>query len=688
MWGGFFGYMLINYCIIAILINKLNLKTFRMKKAITIIAILLFVSLQTFSQAHDWSWGKGIGGPQNDQGASIVSDASGNVYMTGSFYSNTITFGAYTLTNFDSSYNNTADIFLVKYDPNGNVLWAERFGGASGDIPESMTLDANGNIFITGYFYSNVIPFGPDSLKLNDTVDFNCQVFLMKFNSDGAPLWCRNSKSLNFLSESIGYCVKTDNSGNVYITGHTNNIIIFETDTLRPSGMHGCTLFLAKYDASGNYIWGTSPVNGFPEANGDTGYGLATDASGNVYLSGGFCSNDIWFGNNHFINLSQTGGSSPFLAKYSPSGVVLWAKTPVNNSIWASECKMVFGADGFLYVTFCGSWGSSNGSVLNKFNSNGGLIWQRDYSGPDHYGEYNSDIFSDLNGNIYVTGYFNDSLFVLGSDTVRNDTIINSSSSDLFIAKYDGSGNVIWAKSAGGTNNDYAFGGTVDHYGNIYLTGYYNSNSMVFGGDTLLNDTTNHSSDIFFTRITNTNCSANFNLYPDTSQVHHYWAINNATGVQPLHYLWSWGDSTYDTIPYPSHVYADSGIYTICLSITDSSGCTSTYCDSSYHIMRTSNYMVYVNVISNILTAIKTPNSKNEISVYPNPSSSTITIQQSTPSPNQQLLITNILGEEIYHQAMNNSTQTTIDVSQWSNGVYFYQIRGDKETLQGKFVKQ
>ena len=76
----------------------------------------------------------------------------------------------------------------------------------------------------------------------------------------------------------------------------------------------------------------------------------------------------------------------------------------------------------------------------------------------------------------------------------------------------------------------------------------------------------------------------------------------------------------------------------------------------------------------------------NSINFYPNPASSTIAIHQSTPSTNQQLLITNILGEEIYHQPINNSTQITIDISQWSNGVYFYQIRNDKETLQGKFV--
>ena len=95
-----------------------------------------------------------------------------------------------------------------------------------------------------------------------------------------------------------------------------------------------------------------------------------------------------------------------------------------------------------------------------------------------------------------------------------------------------------------------------------------------------------------------------------------------------------------------------------------------------------------VELPDNLTNGIKTINKNEEISFYPNPASSTITISQSTPSPNQQLLITNILGEEIYHQTINNTTQTTIDVSRWSNGVYFYQIRGDKETLQGKFVKQ
>jgi YVTN family beta-propeller protein len=182
-------------------------------------------------------------------------------------------------------------------------------------------------------------------------------------------------------------------------------------------------------------------------------------------------------------------------------------------------------------------------------------------------------------------------------------------------------------------------------------------------------------------------CSANFFLYPDTSVQHHYYIINYATGVQPLHYLWSWGDGNTDTIAYPSHTYLDSGVYTICLSITDSTGCTSTFCDSSYHIMRTSNYMVTVNIISNIMTATKTETDNNAISVYPNPATNSLTLNSQLSILNSQLLITDVFGRTVCHQSITNS-QTTIDISQLSNGVYFYQVIGGKETVRGKFVKK
>ena len=98
--------------------------------------------------------------------------------------------------------------------------------------------------------------------------------------------------------------------------------------------------------------------------------------------------------------------------------------------------------------------------------------------------------------------------------------------------------------------------------------------------------------------------------------------------------------------------------------------------------------MVYVDVISNTQSGIKTIDNKNIISIYPNPATSAITIHQSSPSTNQQLIITDVTGREVYHQAINISTQTTIDISQLSNGVYFYQVTNNTETFRGKFVKE
>jgi hypothetical protein len=98
--------------------------------------------------------------------------------------------------------------------------------------------------------------------------------------------------------------------------------------------------------------------------------------------------------------------------------------------------------------------------------------------------------------------------------------------------------------------------------------------------------------------------------------------------------------------------------------------------------------MAYINVHAPVgINEIKAINSS--CSVYPNPANGDLNINFSSKSPilNYQLLITDILGNDIYKQTIN-SIDSRIDVSKWNNGVYFYQIRGDKETLQGKFVKQ
>ncbi|MEI6817660.1 MAG: T9SS type A sorting domain-containing protein [Bacteroidota bacterium] len=85
-------------------------------------------------------------------------------------------------------------------------------------------------------------------------------------------------------------------------------------------------------------------------------------------------------------------------------------------------------------------------------------------------------------------------------------------------------------------------------------------------------------------------------------------------------------------------------------------------------------------------------NYQNEIEIYPNPSNSTITIHQAPVIPNQQISFLDVLGNKIYSCPLNNSTETILDISHWSNGIYFYQINNPTNTsiqqLVGKFIKQ
>jgi hypothetical protein len=97
----------------------------------------------------NWLWAKSAGGASYDYGQSIATDVNGNVYVTGYFYSPSLTFGTTTLTNMG-----LYDIFVVKYDANGNVLWAKSTGGTHLDEGYGISTDANGNVFVTGYFNS------------------------------------------------------------------------------------------------------------------------------------------------------------------------------------------------------------------------------------------------------------------------------------------------------------------------------------------------------------------------------------------------------------------------------------------------------------------------------------------------------------------------------------------------------
>jgi len=185
-----------------------------MKSKLHIITILILFSISSYSQAPAWEWAKRSYGSNisstldgyGNEAYSMAADALGNVYVTGYFLSSTIIFDHDTLIN--SSGNN--DVFLVKYDKDGNVLWARSFGGSSDDEPLSIAVDKNGNAYVAGYFLSPQLIFGNDTL-----IDSNnhSDVLLCKFDLNGNALWARHS---NGTANDMANSVAVDNSGNIY----------------------------------------------------------------------------------------------------------------------------------------------------------------------------------------------------------------------------------------------------------------------------------------------------------------------------------------------------------------------------------------------------------------------------------------------------------------------------------------
>jgi hypothetical protein len=389
------------------------------------------VYIAAYDASGNSLWALGAGSSLDEFGADVVTDADGNVYVTGSFRSDAITLGSFLILNTDPIFG-TADIFLAKLDSAGNVLWAASAGGDTTDGAYSIACDGAGNLAITGAFTSSLIYFGSHTLTNNSIANF----FIAKYDSAGNVLWAHNNGN----GYSWGQSIAADAAGNSIVLGIlVDTAVTFGNETVYNADGLGYTpdLFIVKYDANGNVQW----AQGVGGTDYDGDGSIAADAAGNVFIAGFYFSNTITIGSFVLINES-TGGDDFFAAKLDPAGNVLW----VND------------ADGYCEPTA---------------------------------------ITTDSQGNCYVTGSFN-AYVTFGGDTLIED---GGLSSDVFVVKYHASGNPVWQISGGGDHYDEAWSIAVNANLDVFITGEFLGDSAVFGGTVLFNDTNNHSSDVFVCRL-------------------------------------------------------------------------------------------------------------------------------------------------------------------------------------------
>lgn len=459
--------------------------------------ILTFAKLTS----QELEWANSLGGANGDVGNSIVTDNSGNVYVTG-YFIGTSDFdpgvGTYNLVS-----NGSADIFFAKYSKNGDLVWAKSIGGVGIDISESIEIDATGNVYITGT-YSNTVDFDPSAGTQNLTSNGNTDVFYAKYKNNGDLVW---AKSIGGVGVDQASSIDIDASGNVHIVGVFNGTVDFNPDAgiLNITSNGSTDIFFSKYNRNGNLIW----ANSIGSVGNDVGSSIKIDALGNVYITGSFTNTADFDTGIGTFNLISNGGYDIFFAKYNSLGKLNWAKSVggIDND---RSIELELDSKGRIYITgFFNNTVDFNPDIgtfdltsiaqdifFAKYSNYGELFWARGIGGGIL--DQGTSIVTDALGNVYITGFFRGTADFDPSTNTLNLT--SAGNSDIFYTKYNERGSLEWAKSIGDNSVDQGNSILVDASGYVYIVGVYSGTADFDPGAGTTNLTSAGGTDVFYAK--------------------------------------------------------------------------------------------------------------------------------------------------------------------------------------------
>jgi len=421
-------------------------------------------------------WGTYLGGSGDDIGYCVATDTFGDVYITGNTTSTSgiATQGAFQTLNGNGTWGpGYPDAFLAKFNSSGTRQWATYYGGNGVAEGSCVAVDNIGNVYITGnaFGYSGIATAGAYQTSLITLGTLDGNAFLVKFNSSGLRQWG------TYYGIASGSGVATDANRNVYLTGTAESSAGIATVGAYQSSLAGYyNAYLAKFNSVGVRQWATY----FGGTVEDFGTGVATDFSGNIYITGNTSSSSgIATVGGYQTSFGSNGTYHAFLAKFTDNGSLDWAtyyggndtdnglgvstdgsgNVYITGATWSSSGIATSGA----YKT---AYGGSGDGFLAKFNSSGKRSWATYFGGSG--ADQCNGITSDGSGNLYITGQTASTSGITTSGAYQTSFGGNS---DVFLAKFNSGGTLTWATYYGGNNNDIGQGISTDRFGNIYITG-------------------------------------------------------------------------------------------------------------------------------------------------------------------------------------------------------------------------
>lgn len=533
------------------------------------VALLLSLASTGLAQVPPFEWVRSAGGTSYDEAQSVTVDAIGNIYVTGNFWGQA-TFGTTNLGTPGSTYY---QMFLSKLDAAGNFLWTRGASISSGspDINyhpvQSVTTDPDGTVFVAGVFDSSM-SIGSTNLSR----EYGEDVFVAEYSPNGA---FRRAMKLGIdrFASQIAYvpiAISVGADRRLHVVGSFSGTARFGSFTITSAG--DLDIFHVTYDANWNVVWAQ-------KAGGttyDTCAGVAVDGDGASVFVGNFN------GPANFGGIPLSGHVYPprfdnddwpavYVAKYSANGGVLWANQISTGYDVGSANAIAIDAQHNCFVTGMIVDSRVNRNVSNrrlfvgKYDGGGNQRWLHQIGGGNLNWKSGQGVAVDAAGNCYVNGFF------AGSIGFGSTNLSSAGDFDIFVAKYDGQGNLLWAKRAGQVFDDTGAGLAVDGIGNVYAVGTF-YDSANFDSTYLVG---NGSYEAFVTKLpTTAPVPPLITTQPQSQEVGFGTTITlsvTAGGMLPLSYQWRKDDAsligqTNATLVFSNVTLNDSGHYSVVVS--------------------------------------------------------------------------------------------------------------------------
>ena len=446
------------------------------------------IFLIKYNESGNVVWANQIGGTGNESIPQLAVDSSNNVYVSGNYRSNPLYIGSTSL-GFSGDF---ADTYIVKYNTTGNVVWTNQIGGTASDFVRKLAIDSLNNVYVSGYYNSNPLYIGSTSLGYSG-ISPTYDIYVVKYNTSGVVQW---ANKIGGTGEEGFPLLAVDSSNNLYVTGNYKSNPLYITGSGEILGNSGISstadTYVVKYNTSGVVQW----ANKIGGTGNDSSIQLAVDSLNNVYVTGIYDSNPLYIGGTG-TTLGNSGILSTtdiFLIKYNTSGVVQWANK-IGGTGNESATQLAIDTLNNVYVTgsytsdplyitgtssILGNSGNSTttDTYLVKYNTSGVVEWANKIGGSQDESEPQLTI--DTLNNVYVTGIYKSNPLYINESTLGNSGI--STTTDIYVVKYNTSGDVIWANKIGGTENESSPQLAIDNNDVII-----NANNTAFGNGALQN---------------------------------------------------------------------------------------------------------------------------------------------------------------------------------------------------------